>query len=73
MAQACWFAVIALIFDRQCSAVGVADLRVSQQPFWWHYPNLDVPSLLGVNAVLRDLGASATLGELCVCIPLLSV
>lgn len=31
---------------------------------WWHYPNLDVPSLLGVNAVLRDLGEGTPLHQL---------
>ena len=42
----------------------VAAQPATQTVHWWQYPNLDVPSLLGVNAVLRDLGTNATLPQL---------
>eukprot|EP01044_Picomonas_judraskeda_P008361 COSAG03_NODE_949_length_5223_cov_6.034543_5_plen_71_part_00 len=46
------------------SLVAAAAHPASQTVHWWQYPNLDVPSLLGVNAVLRDLGTNATLQQL---------
>lgn len=70
-----WLAAVALQFQ-PCSADYGADLHqhtTQRAAFWWHYPNVDVPSLLGVNAVLRDVGESATLDELCARTPVLPV